>query len=602
MDSAVGAGTVQERARAAQERASALREEIERHNLAYYVMDAPSIEDADYDRLFRELADLETAHPGLLTPDSPTQRVGAAPSPQFAQVTHRVPMLSLGNAFEETEIETFDKRARETLNAEVVEYAAELKFDGLAISLIYEQGVLVQAATRGDGETGEEVTANVKTIRVIPLRLTVKKPPTLLEVRGEVLLWKSDFAEMNRRQREVGDKEYVNPRNAAAGSLRQLDSRITAKRTLKFFCYGIGVCRGENGKEWLPPTTFSHSSLLDWYVTLGLPVCDERMVIKGVGGLLEFYRRIGKKRAQLPYDIDGVVYKVNNFEEQQALGFVSRAPRFAIAHKFPAQERLTQVLDIEIQVGRTGVLTPVARLAPVFVGGVTVTNATLHNEDEMKRKDVCIGDTVVVRRAGDVIPEVVSVVLEKRPDSAKSYEMPHECPVCGSTAIRLKDEVAWRCTGGLSCHAQRKEAVLHFAHRRAMDIEGLGEKIVDQLVGEVSQGEDKIRLSAFLIMEDRKSIVNTVADLFRLTQSQLSKLERMGEKSAANLYESIQNAKRRPLSRFIFGLGIPGVGETTAKDLASFFGSLYRTSICHPLVDHLELKWRSVYVAQYKTL
>ena len=422
------------------------------------------------------------------------------------------------------------------------------------MSITYEHGVLTQAATRGDGETGEDVTANVKTIRVIPLKLTTDDPPPLLEVRGEVLLFKADFAEMNRRQREAGGKEFVNPRNAAAGALRQLDSRITAKRPLKFFAYGLGVCRDKSGEEWLPPTVSGHSQLLDWYATLGLPVCDERARVRGAPGLIEFYRRIGAARTGLPCDIDGVVYKVDNFAAQQRLGFVSRAPRFAIAHKFPAQEELTEVLEIEVQVGRTGAITPVARLKPVFVGGVTVTNATLHNEDEVRRKDVWRGDTVIVRRAGDVIPEVVMVSKPGPRTPSDAFTMPAHCPVCGSDVVREEGEAAARCTGGLFCAAQRKQALLHFAQRRALDIEGLGDKLVDQLVD--------------------ADVVKTPADLYKLGVASLAALERMAEKSAQNVVAAIEQSKQTTLPRFLFSLGIRHVGESTAKDLARAFGKL----------------------------
>ena len=534
-------------AQAAAERAAFLRGELERHNYAYYVLDAPSVPDAEYDRLFRELQGLEGQYPALRVPESPTQRVGGAPSGTFAPVEHRTPMLSLNNAFSDEELQSFDKRVRDGLKVEVVEYAAELKFDGLAMSLTYENGVLVQAATRGDGTTGEDVTANVRTIRVIPLRLHTDTPPRLLEVRGEVLLFRKDFEAINQRHREAGEKEMVNPRNGAAGSLRQLDPRITAKRPLRFFAYGVGAAEGVE----LPAT---HWGLLDWYVTLGLPVCDERVLAQGSSDLLAFYRRIGEARPQLPYDIDGVVYKVNRLDQQQALGYVSRAPRFAIAHKFPAQEEITEVLDIEVQVGRTGAITPVARLKPVFVGGVTVTNATLHNEDEVRRKDVWRGDRVTVRRAGDVIPEVVMVSEPGPRREADYFRMPTHCPACNSDVVRVEGEAAARCTGGLFCPAQRKQALLHFAQRRAMDIEGLGEKLVDQLV----EGD----------------VVRTPADLYKLGLAKLSALERMAEKSAQNVLEAIEKSKHTTLARFIYGLGIRQVGESTAKDLARHFGSL----------------------------
>ncbi len=525
-----------------------LREEIEGHNYRYYVLDAPSIPDAEYDKLFRELQQLEAEHPQFLTPDSPTQRVGAKPLEAFAEVAHRVPMLSLNNAFEDEDVAAFDRRVREGLEAAgEVEYATEPKFDGLAISLTYENGVFVQGATRGDGFTGEDVTANLKTVKSIPLRLAAPNPPALLEVRGEVLMLKADFGKLNARQREKGDKEFANPRNAAAGSLRQLDSRITASRRLAFFAYGVGAVEGAH----LPG---SHKGTMDWLEALHFPVSKERALVRGVDGLLAYYRGIGEKRPSLPYDIDGVVYKVNDLRAQEQLGFVSRAPRWAIAHKFPAEEAMTELLGIDVQVGRTGALTPVARLAPVFVGGVTVTNATLHNEDEIRRKDVRIGDTVIVRRAGDVIPEVVAVVPEKRPILAPEFVMPKTCPVCGSHVARAEDEAVARCTGGLYCPAQLKQAILHFASRRALDIEGLGEKLVDQLV--------------------ERELVKTPADLYRLGMNTLANLERMAEKSARNLLDALDKSKRTTLARFIYALGIRNVGETTAKDLARHFGKL----------------------------
>lgn len=530
-------------------RAQALRSELNRHNHAYYVLDQPSIPDAEYDRLFQELQALESAHPELVTSDSPTQRVGGAPLPQFDPVRHDVPMLSLGNGFTDEDIEAFDKRVQDGLESlPQVRYATELKFDGLAISLRYEDGVLVQAATRGDGTTGENVTANIRTVRAIPLRLHGTHVPAVLDVRGEVLMYKQDFARLNQRQRDAGQKEFANPRNAAAGSLRQLDSRITAQRTLRFFAYGIGVLEGMD----MPA---SHSALLDWYHELGLPVCKEREVVEGAAGLLAFYRGIGEKREQLPYEIDGVVYKVDRLDQQKQLGFVSRAPRFALAHKFPAQEALTQVLDIEVQVGRTGAITPVARLAPVFVGGVTVTNATLHNEDEVRRKDIRIGDTVFVRRAGDVIPEVVAFVPEQRPPEARQFVMPTECPVCGSTIVRAEDEAIARCSGGwLKCSAQRKGGLQHFVSRRAMDVEGLGDQLIEQLVD--------------------RDVVKTPADLYRLGLSGLVELDRMAEKSAQNVLAALEKSKATSLARFIYGLGIRHVGEATAKELARHFGGI----------------------------
>ena len=534
-------------------RAVDLKAALERHNHAYYVLDTPSIPDAEYDKLFQELQALEQQHPELVTPDSPTQRVGGAPLPQFEQVQHSIPMLSLGNGFEDDDILAFDKRVKDGLSADAlpvaqVAYATELKFDGLAISLRYEDGVLVSAATRGDGTTGENVTANIRTVRAIPLRLHGDQLPQVLEVRGEVLMYKDDFARLNQRQRDAGLKEFANPRNAAAGSLRQLDSKITAQRSLRFFAYGIGVLEGAA----MPA---SHSALLDWYASLGLPVCRERAVVQGATGLLQFYADIGAKRAQLPYEIDGVVYKVDRLDQQLQLGFVSRAPRFALAHKFPAQEALTLVQDIEVQVGRTGAITPVARLAPVSVGGVTVTNATLHNEDEVRRKDIRIGDTVIVRRAGDVIPEVLAYVPESRPLDARSFVMPTQCPVCASPIVRPEDEAVARCSGGwVKCPAQRKGGLQHFASRRAMDVEGLGDQLIEQLVD--------------------KHVITTAADLYKLGLSSLAELDRMAEKSAQNVLDALEKSKATTLARFIYALGIRHVGEATAKELARHFGNL----------------------------
>ncbi len=526
-----------------------LQQELARLEHAYYVLDQPLVPDAEYDRLYRELLDLEVQHPDWVTPDSLSQRVGGAPLKEFMEIKHSVPMLSLNNAFEESELIGFDRRCREGLGLDRVEYACELKFDGLAISLRYENGVLAQAATRGDGASGEDVTSNIRTIRAIPLRLLGPNLPKVIEVRGEVFMHRTDFEKMNKIAAANDEKEFANPRNAAAGSLRQLDSKITAKRPLSFFAYGLGALEPSH---WLPST---HSELLNQYEALGLPVCRERRVVDSLEGLMTFYTEIAAKRQQLPYEIDGVVYKVNSFAEQTQLGYVSRAPRFAIAHKYPAQEEITTVLGIDVQVGRTGAITPVARLAPVLVGGVTVTNATLHNEDEVRRKDVRIGDTVVVRRAGDVIPEVVSVVLDRRPADAQIFLMPTRCPVCESHIERLSDEAVARCSGGLFCAAQRKQALLHFAQRRAMDIEGLGDKIVDQLVD--------------------INLVRTPADLYRLGFTALVNMERMGEKSADNLLQSIAQSKKTTLARFIFGLGIRHVGESTAKDLAKHFGDIH---------------------------
>ncbi|MCO5096708.1 MAG: NAD-dependent DNA ligase LigA [Rhodocyclaceae bacterium] len=536
--------------RDAVERAEALREEIERHNHAYYVLDAPTVPDAEYDRLFQELLSLETQHPELVTPDSPTQRVGARPAPEFTQVTHRTPMLSLANAFGEEDVFNFDRRIREGLDCGEVEYAVEPKFDGLAISLTYREGRFILGATRGDGYSGEDVTGNLRTVRSIPLRLQAsqgRQVPQFLEVRGEVLMLRHDFERMNERAREAGEKAFANPRNAAAGSVRQLDPRITARRPLRFFAYTLAGLEGQ-------PMPATHAEVLDRLRGWGFPVAAERAVVRGAAGLMRYYDEIGSRRAALPYDIDGVVYKVNRLADQERLGYVSRAPRFAIAHKYPAQEELTEVLDIEVQVGRTGAITPVARLKPVFVGGVTVTNATLHNEDEVRRKDIRIGDTVIVRRAGDVIPEVVSALAEKRSGREREFVMPQQCPVCGSRVMRLPDEAVARCTGGLYCAAQRKQAILHFASRRAMDIEGLGDRLVDQLVDQ--------------------DLVKSAADLYRLDVAALAGLERMGEKSAQNVVDAIGKSKDATLARLIFALGIRNVGEATAKDLARHFGSM----------------------------
>ena len=546
-----------------QQRMAWLVEELNRHIYNYHVLDAPTIPDAEYDRLFKELQDLESAHPQAVKNDSPTSRVGAAPIPEFRQVTHSVPMLSLNNGFADEDVDNFDRRVRDGLDVHSVDYSAELKFDGLAITLRYENGVFVQAATRGDGYTGEDVTANIRTVKVIPLRLHGDHVPAVLEVRGEVLMFKEDFARLNQRQRDAGQKEFANPRNAAAGSLRQLDARITAQRKLRFFAYGIGLLEGAE----LPET---HSGVLDWFDRLGLPVSKERAVVTGCQGLLGYYRDIGQKRSALPYEIDGVVYKVDRVADQAALGFVSRAPRFALAHKFPAEEALTAVSAIDVQVGRTGAITPVARLVPVSVGGVTVTNATLHNEDEVLRKDVRVGDTVIVRRAGDVIPEVLSVVLERRPSPAPMrYELPKTCPVCGSHVVREEGEAVARCSGGLTCAAQRKEAIRHFAGRRMMDIEGLGDRYIDSLV--------------------ECNLIHGVADLYRLTLDDLLMMKRLADeregttpetvkqgkvatKWADNLLAAIAASKNPPLERLLFALGIRHVGESTAKTLADWLG------------------------------
>jgi DNA ligase (NAD+) len=536
----------------ARERAERLRREIEHHNYRYYALDDPEISDADYDALFRELVALEEQYEDLRRADSPTARVGAPPLPGFAEVRHRTPMLSLGNAFDEEEVRAFDRRAREAMGAAEIEYAAEPKFDGLAVSLAYRKGVFVQGATRGDGATGEDVTPNLRTVRTIPLRLPLEADTADLEVRGEVLYYKDDFEKLNRRQEAAGEKVFANPRNAAAGSLRLLDSRVTAQRPLRFFAYGTGFAAGRRWK--------THAQVLDRLRELGFPVCPERSVVGGVDGLLDFYRRIGARRESLPYAIDGVVYKVNRLDWQEKLGFVARAPRFAIAHKYPAEEQVTEVLKIEVQVGRTGVLTPVARLKPVVVGGVTVTNATLHNEDDLRRKDVWAGDTVVVRRAGDVIPEIARVHARGARREEDRFLMPAQCPVCRSPVVRLEGEAAARCTGGLYCSAQRKQSLQHFVGRRAMDIEGVGEKLIEQLVD--------------------GGLVESPADLYhRLDGETLAGMERMAEKSAQNVLASIQRSRDMDLARFVFALGIPGVGEEAAKVLARHFGGL------QPLLD-----------------
>jgi len=525
-------------------RAEELRQAIELHNHRYYVLDDPTVSDAEYDRLFRELQELESAHPELMSPDSPTQRVGAKALTDFPPVTHRVAMLSLNNGFTDEEVAAFDKRIRESLDVAEVEYACEPKFDGLAVTLTYQDGRLIQGATRGDGYTGEDVTANLRTIPSVPLRISAQG---LLEVRGEVLMTKKDFEELNERQRAQEQKIFVNPRNAAAGSLRQLDPKLTAQRRLTFFAYGVGAVDGPK----LPRT---HAGQMEYLRDQKFKISPEVRVVKGATGVLDYYHSIGAQRPTLPYEIDGVVYKVNDLAAQEALGFVSRAPRFAIAHKFPAEEAITTLVGIDVQVGRTGAITPVARLEPIFVGGVTVTNATLHNEDEVHRKDVRIGDKVAVRRAGDVIPEVLRVVSDQSPDRAPIFKTPEHCPICGSAVIRLEGEAAARCTGGLYCPAQRKQALLHFAQRRAMDIDGLGDKLVDQLVDH--------------------HIVHTPADLYKLGIAAFAELERMAEKSASNLVAAIEKSKRTTLQRFIFALGIRHVGEATARDLAIDFGKL----------------------------
>ena len=539
--------------------AAALRERLHHLAHAYYVQDAPEVPDAEYDRLFQQLQTLEAEHPALRTPDSPTQRVLGTVLEGFTPVRHAVPMLSIRTETDTTAqgAHEFDARVRRELKLTEddapIDYSAELKFDGLAINLRYEAGVLVQAATRGDGETGEDVTHNIRTIGQIPLRLLGCTAP-VLEVRGEVYMRRDDFEALNARQRALNEKTFVNPRNAAAGAVRQLDSGIAAQRPLSFFAYGLGEVQG-----WDIPAT--HSALLDALAALGLPVCAERAVLESADGLATFHTRIGARRDALPFDIDGVVYKVNDRALQERLGFVTREPRWAVAHKYPAQEQMTRLLGIDIQVGRTGKLTPVAKLEPVFVGGTTVSNATLHNEDETRRKDVRVGDVVIVRRAGDVIPEVVGVVLADRPaDVGEPFDLYKrlngQCPVCASPIEREEGEVDWRCTGGLTCPAQRKQALLHFASRRMMDIEGLGDKLVDQLV----DGQ----------------IVRSLPDLYKLGFTSLAALERMGDKSATNLLAAIEKSKHTTLGRFLFSLGIRHVGESTAKDLARHFGTLER--------------------------
>ena len=532
----------------AKQRVAELREAIDHHSYLYHVLDAPEIPDVEYDRLFRELQELERAHPELIRPDSPTQRVGEAPVDGFSPAPHRVPMLSLDNAFDDEELLDFDRRVRERLDRdEPVEYAVEPKLDGAALSLIYERGILVRAATRGDGKTGEDVTHNARTIASIPLRLRGGDYPEILEVRGEVYMPRAGFEAFNEKARAAGEKTFANPRNAAAGSLRQLDPRMTASRPLDMFAYGVGAREGG-------PELLTHRQTLlrlrDW----GLRICPEADLAIGADGCLAYHQAIMKRRDELDYDIDGVVYKVNDLALQADLGFVSRAPRWAVAHKFPAQEQLTVVEGIEWQVGRTGAVTPVARLTPVFVGGVTVSNATLHNIDDLSRKDVRVGDTVIIRRAGDVIPEVVQVIAERRKKGARRVKLPKVCPVCGSDVLRSEGEAVARCTGGLYCAAQRKEAIRHFASRRALDVEGLGDKLVDQLV--------------------ERGWVTTPADVFSLTAEQLAGLDRMAEKSATKLVAAIERSRSTSLARFLFALGIRDVGEATATSLADYFGSL----------------------------
>ncbi len=522
-----------------------LRRQLNEYSYRYHVLDEPIVPDAEYDRLYQELVELERKHPDLIIPaDSPTQRVGEQPLSEFAEVRHEVPMLSLDNAFSDEDMIAFDKRVRDRLDVAEIHYAAEVKLDGLAISLLYEQGKLVRAATRGDGATGEDVTVNIRTIKSIPLALRPSAFPTRLEARGEVFMTRAGFEELNNRQREQEEKLFANPRNAAAGSLRQLDPRITAARPLQFLAHGIGIVGGGE----LPS---SHFEILQSLKTWGLPVSAETERVAGIDACIGFYRKISETRARLPYEIDGVVFKVDDLAQQAALGFVSRAPRWAVACKFPPEEAVTKVLGIEVQVGRTGALTPVARLEPVRVGGVTVTNATLHNMDEVERKDVRVGDTVVVRRAGDVIPEVARVLLESRPQETHRFSMPDNCPVCGSPAERIEGEAVVRCTGGLHCRAQSIQSIIHFASRRAMDIEGLGDKLVEQLFD--------------------TGLLRNVSDLYKLEREKVAALDRMGEKSSENLLRAISASKYAQLNRFLYALGIREVGETTASNLARHF-------------------------------
>lgn len=531
-----------------EQRAAELRELINHYNYLYYVADNPEVPDAEYDRLFRELQELEQANPELLTADSPTQRVGGEVLQKFAEVEHAMPMLSLDNVFDQDELTAFDKRVRDWLNTDQPQtYAAEPKLDGLAISIRYENGVLLQAATRGDGSRGEDVTANVRTIKSVPLRLQGDNIPAVIEIRGEIFMPKAGFEKLNQTQLENNKKAFVNPRNAAAGSLRQLDSRITAQRPLDIYCYGIGYLEGMERPD-------SHSASMRLIEKMGCRISPELRTLTGLAECQDYINWLGGRRDSLPYDIDGVVFKVDSTALQERLGFVSRAPRWAIAYKFPAQEEMTVVEDIEVQVGRTGALTPVARLKPVFVGGVTVSNATLHNEDEIRRKDVHIGDTVIVRRAGDVIPEIVKVIESKRPESVREFVMPTQCPICGSDVEREDGEAVSRCSGGLFCAAQRKEAIKHFASRKALDIDGLGDKLVEQMVD--------------------SGMIKNPADLFLLSAEEIAGLERMGQKSAENLVNALQAARETRFPRFLYALGIREVGEATARSLAMHFHDL----------------------------
>ncbi len=528
-------------------RIESLREQLNYHNILYYVYDTPEITDSEYDRLLRELQELEKEYPQTITPDSPTQRVGSSPLKSFGEVSHKIPMLSLANAMNEEELRDFDRKVRENLDTDLVNYAAEPKMDGLAVSLVYEKGVLVRGATRGDGSTGEDITQNVRTIKSVPLHLIGKRIPDLLEVRGEVFMPIKGFQELNDRALKEGSKTFANPRNAAAGSLRQLDPAVTATRPLDMICYGIG----ETANVHLPAL---YSEVIDWLASLGLRVSPERTVVVGAEQCLEYYKDLSARRARLPYEIDGIVFKVNDLAQQEKLGFVSRAPRWAIAHKFPAQEEMTILRSVDFQVGRTGAITPVARLEPVSVGGVVVSNATLHNMDEIRRLDVRPGDTVIVRRAGDVIPQIVSVVLSRRSKGARQVKAPTKCPVCHSELIKPEGQTVIRCTGGLFCSAQRKELLKHFASRKAMDIDGLGDKLIDQLID--------------------KDMVHSPAELYRLEKDQLASLDRMAEKSASRLIAALETSKKTNLERFIYALGIREVGEATARALVQHLSTL----------------------------
>jgi DNA ligase (NAD+) len=529
------------------EEAGRLHEQLADWNYRYYVLDDPTVPDSEYDRALRRLQELEERFPDLVTPDSPTQRVGAAPLSQFSQIKHEVPMLSLDNAFNDEEMASFYRRLLDRLgDVDAIEFACEPKLDGVAVSLLYRDGLLERGATRGDGTTGEDITHNVRTIASIPLRLRGHGHPRILEVRGEIYMPRAGFEALNESARARGDKPFVNPRNAAAGSLRQLDSRLTAQRPLEMCCYSVGLVEGGD----LPA---KHAQVLELLLSWGLRINSASAVVTGIDACNDYYEELAQRRASLPYDIDGIVFKVNDLALQERLGFVSRAPRWAIARKFPAQEEMTTLLDVEFQVGRTGAITPVARLEPVFVGGVTVSNATLHNDDEIQRLGVLIGDTVIVRRAGDVIPQVVSVVIDRRPGDARKVEFPQQCPVCGSVVERESGEAVNRCMGGLICAAQQKAAIKHFVSRKAMDIDGLGDKLVDQLVEE--------------------GLIENVADLYHLQKDELCALPRMGEKSADKVLAAVEESKSTTLARFLFALGIPEVGEATARSLAQHFGT-----------------------------